>query len=215
LENWFHPDEVSKNNIKRRELNNLILARMKERGSVLPVGFKLPILDLTTIKTLNTSQYPANLHRITHSSDISNSINLSNRQNSSNCSYLSNRHNLNPAHNHPKPSTSQNQPKHSNHSSKFQRYINRNKIGYQNNLRYCDDDNEDSDDDSIESIDVDRQFDENDLYDEEDIDRQFNENDLYDEGEPPYEEDLNNRAEYLAEMARNVEDEDDEEEDLE
>ncbi|XP_015379455.1 PREDICTED: uncharacterized protein LOC107173429 isoform X2 [Diuraphis noxia] len=214
LENWFHPDDVSKNNIKRRELNNLILARMKERGSVLPVGFKLPILDLTTIKTLNTSQHPTNLHRITHPSDISNSINLSNRQNSSNFSYLSNRHNLNPAHNPPKPSTSQNHPKHPNLSSKFQHYINRNKMRHQNNHHYCDDDNEDSDDDSIESIDdVERQYDENNLYGEEDVDRQFDENDQYDE-EEPY-EDLHNQAEYLAEMAQNIGHDDDREEDLE
>lgn len=187
---------------------------MNERGSVLPARFNMPILDLTTIKTQNTSQYSSNLHRITHSSDVSNSINLSNRQNSSN------RHNLNPPHNSPKPSTSQNQPKHPNPSPKVQHYININQIGHQNNHQYRDNDNEVSVH-SIEST------------DDEDVNRQYNQNDMYEEGEQPGEEEINrqfhddvveddegdmnneeqpylhNQAEYLAEIGRNIENEED------
>ncbi|XP_008184775.1 uncharacterized protein LOC100163781 isoform X3 [Acyrthosiphon pisum] len=203
LENWFHPDEVSKDSAKRRELRDIILARMKERGSVLPLGFKLPVLDFTPSPTLKSHPY-----------DISNSTNMSNRQSSSNPSYLPNRFHPNAAHNSPRPSTSQNQPKHPNPSLKFPNHFNRNNIGYHNNHQYYDDHNEDSDEESIESI------------DEDDVNRQFNENDHYDEDfREPYEEDeeydddeaiIQEQAEYLAEMVESPEHEDvDEEEDLE
>jgi len=204
LENWFHPDEVSKDSAKRKELRDIILARMKERGSVLPLGFKLPVLDFTPSPTLKP-----------HPSDVSNSTNMSNRQSSSNPSYLPNRYHPNAAHNSLKPSTSQNQPKNLNPSLKFPNHLNRNNSGYHNNHQCYDDHNEDSDEEeSIESID-------------EDVNRQFNENDHYDEDfrEEPYEEDeeyddddeavIQEQAEYLAEMVASPEHVDDEEEGLE
>jgi len=189
---------VSKNNVKRRELNNLILARMKERGTVLPVGFKLPILDLTTIKALNTSQYPPNHHRSTHPSDASN------RQNSSNFQYPSNRHSLNqnsqPPQNSPKPSTSLDQPKHSNPPPTFQNYSNRNKIRRRYSLHYRRVSVENSDDSIPE--------------DDDEVDRQFSPSDHYDDGEiifNPYNRRINNQAEFLANIAESTDHEDDSE----
>jgi len=197
LENWFHSDEVSKDCAKRRELRDIILARMKERGSVLPLGFKFPVLDFTPSPTLKTHPY-----------DVSNSTN---RQSSSNPSHLSNRFHPNAAHNSPKPSTSQNQPKHPNPSLKYPNHLNRNNSGYHNNHQYYDDHHEDSDEETTESI------------DDEDVNRQFNENDHYDEDfREPYEEDeeeydddeaiIQERAEYLAEMVESPDHVDDEEE---
>ncbi|XP_022177923.1 uncharacterized protein LOC111038960 isoform X2 [Myzus persicae] len=207
LENWFHPDEVSKNSIQRRELNNLIFARMKERGCHVPAGMKLPVLDFTPPKG-PPPQFPYNLtnqFRITQPPDASNSINLSNCQNSSNPSNLPNR---NPGPNSPRPSTSQNQPKNPNPSSQLQNNVNRNNIRYHNNHQYYDN--------HIEDV-VEEDF----GIAEEEINLQFNENDQYDEDEQ-YEEDGEyddrghfNRAEYFAEMGNNLEtdeDVDDEEE---
>lgn len=199
MENWFHPDDVSKDSAKRKEIRDIIFARMKERGSVLPSGFKLPVLDFTPSPTPKP-----------HFHDVSNSTN---RQSSSNPSYLPNRFHPNAPHNSPKPSTSQNQPKNPNPSLKFPNYLNRNNSRYNSHL-YYDDHNEDSDEESIESID-------------EDVNRQFNENDHYDEDfREPYEEDeeeyddeelavIQQQREFLAEMVESPEHEDDEEETLE
>ncbi|KAL4082352.1 hypothetical protein QTP88_030029 [Uroleucon formosanum] len=183
LENWFHPDEVSKDCAKRRELKDIILARMKERGSVLPIGFKLPALNFNSSPTIKSQRNPLaflhkdqTLHRITHPSDVSNSTN---RPSSSTSSYLPSRPHPNAGQNSPKPSTSQNQPKNSNASLKFQNQYNTNNSGYHkcyddHNVHNVD--NEDSYERNVESI-------------EEDVNRQFNENDHYDEGfRGPYEE---------------------------
>ncbi|KAL4122453.1 hypothetical protein QTP88_014782 [Uroleucon formosanum] len=217
LENWFHPDEVSKNCAKRRELQSIILARMKVRGSVLPKSFNLPTLNFNSVSTIKSSSNSQALQKITHSSDVSNSTN---RQSSSNSSYPQNRLHPNPGQNFSKPSTSQNQPKNPNPSLKFQNHHNANNSGYQK----CFDDhnvhNVDIEDEgSIDSV-------------EEDVNRQFNENDHYDEGSRrPYEEiedyeddgdnaddaGIQGRVEYFAERAQNMDPEievDDEEEEI-
>ncbi|XP_025204881.1 sentrin-specific protease 6-like [Melanaphis sacchari] len=65
LENWFSAAEVTKNCQKRRELQSIILTRMKEQKSVLPEGVVLPILNfadpsVTIQQNSHRKNYPEN-----------------------------------------------------------------------------------------------------------------------------------------------------------
>ena len=62
LENWFHTDEVVENCNKRRELCNIIKARMALQESILPEGFKLPDLNFNDpcVKSLYNPQQSQN-----------------------------------------------------------------------------------------------------------------------------------------------------------
>ncbi|XP_060840031.1 uncharacterized protein LOC132921177 [Rhopalosiphum padi] len=141
LENWFSTDEVAKNCQKRRELQSIILLRMKERGSVLPEDIELPILNFTD-PPVKTPQNPNQKNM--HPSDVPNSTNRINSSNS-------------------KPSTSHYQqiPSH-----KYQNHVTHNNSRYQNH-QYYDDHHYGSEDESeIDEEDIERQYNENDHYDE-------------------------------------------------
>ncbi|XP_027839005.2 uncharacterized protein LOC114121055 isoform X2 [Aphis gossypii] len=143
LENWFSIDEVAKNCQKRKELQSIIFARMKERGSVLPDDVQLPILNFTDPPI----KIPQNPHqKNTNPADVPNSTN---RVNSPSL----------------RPSTS-NYQSNPNPTNELQHQVIQNNSGY-NHPYFETPVYDDSDDiDSYDDDEVERQFDENDHYDE-------------------------------------------------
>jgi len=180
MENWFPVDEVAKNCQKRREVDAIIRARMEYHKWVLPKDFTMPVLNFTdpVVKT------PHNPHNYQTQQRIPN-LNPSSP--------------TNPASNFSKPSTSQNFKR---TNAQIQNHVTRNNSGYHNRPYYSDY-NEETDDESIESIDdeVERQYNPNDRYDS---------NDEYNEDNEEY-TGLQNQGEYYPENVENIEQVEDEE----
>lgn len=65
MESWFHPDDVSKNAQKRRDIQRLILNTV-EKCNMLPPGIELPVINFVSLPGArpnyshphNNSQFP-------------------------------------------------------------------------------------------------------------------------------------------------------------